>query len=90
MHDGLPAAAIEFMLSGRYVITNVEMPYVEKLSGQGNAASARDEIIEKIREINDRVNRDERPDTNAAEFYRTSLNADHIAKRVRRIIETVF
>jgi len=86
-HDGLPTAPMEFLMSGRYVITNADMPYVEKIEGTQDTEGVRKAIIEKIREIKKKVKRGIEPSKEGGEYYRKYLEAEHIKKRIYEVLE---
>lgn len=86
-HDGLPTAPMEFLMSNRYVVTNAEMPYVEKIDGVLDAEGARKQIIEKIRDIKRRIKKGEQPDPKWGEYYREYLNPEKIKKRLLDVIK---
>ena len=81
-HDGLPTSPMEFSMAGRFVLTNAEMPYVEKIEGYVDVEGKRKEIIEQIRALKKRVKNGEKPDPKAGEYYREYLNPDKIKARL--------
>lgn len=85
-HDGLPTAPMEFIMSGRYVITNAEMPYVEKIFSSTDVEGARKEIIEKIRQIKKDIKKGKLPDAKGAEYYRDYLDQDKIKEKIYAIV----
>ena len=85
-HDGLPTAPMEFLVSGRYVITNAEMPHVEKLDNHVDEEGVRKQIIEKIRELKKRVKGGEQPCPKAERYYRKYVDKDKIKKQLYGIL----
>jgi glycosyltransferase involved in cell wall biosynthesis len=87
IHDGLPTAPMEFLMSNRFVLTNTEMPYVEKLDGNEDTEGVRKQIIEKIRDFKRRIKKGEQVDPKAREYYRDYLNPAKIIDRIYQIIK---
>jgi hypothetical protein len=82
IHDGLPTAPMEFIMSNRFVLTNAEMPFVEKLNGLTDTEGVRKEIIEKIRALKKRVKNGEKPNPDGATYYREYLNEKRIKNKL--------
>ena len=86
LHDGLPTAPMEFLMSNRYVITNADMPHVEHIEGNEDKEGVRKLIVEKIRDLKKRIKKGEQPDPKIGEYYKEYLNPDKIRKRINEII----
>ncbi len=83
IHDGLPTAPMEFVMCGRKVITNVDMPFMDKLELAEDVEGTRKEIIEKIRKA--KVENAMAP-KQASNYYRNLLKNDRIVKKIRELI----
>lgn len=81
-HDGLPTAPMEFMVSGRFVLTNAEMPHVEKLENTLDEEGVRKHIIEKIRDLKRRIKGGEQPSPKAERYYRKYVDKYKIKKKL--------
>ena len=86
-HDGLPTAPLEFIVSGRFVLTNAEMPYVDKIDGDKDSEEVRKQIVAKIREIKKRAEKGQTGSEEAEQFYRNYLEPEHIKKRLYDLLE---
>lgn len=79
-HDGLPTTPMEFMIAGRYVLTNAEMPYVIPLKGNEASTESKKEIVQKIRKIKRMMKQGDLPSREAEVYYRNLLNAEENKK----------
>jgi len=90
VHDGLPTAPMEFLMSGRYVVSNVDMPYIEKIDSKKDEEGVRKIIIEKIRQIKKKIRKKQYPTDEAVQYYKDYLNPNKIKKRLHSIINGVY
>lgn len=75
VHDGFPHIPIQFMLSGRQVIANFDMPWVEHIKlqlNEENYAKSKMELIEKIRKV--KKNPDPKRIDGAMTYYKEILD----------------
>jgi hypothetical protein len=87
VHDGLPTAPMEFLMSNRYVITNADMPFVEKIEGNEDTEGMRKIIIEKIRAIRKEIKNGKTPNPEGVEYYKNYLNPGKIKERIYSLIK---
>lgn len=69
------------------MITNAEMPYVERIDGNEDKEGVRKILIEKIRDIRKRIKNGESPDPKGAEHYKEYLNPEKIKARIYQLIK---
>ena len=71
-HDGLPHAPLQFLSAGRRVISNIGLPYFDKVKGEKKA------IIDKIRKIR---NKPEAP-KRAGNYWKKILDPDKYREEI--------
>ena len=87
-HDGLPTAPMEFLMSNRFVITNADMPFVEKIEGNFDEEGTRKIIIEKLRRLKKQIRKGLVVPVEATDYYKNYLDNGKIIKRLNAIVKT--
>jgi hypothetical protein len=88
VHDGFPHTPIHFLLGGRQVLTNFQMPYMEYIDLKTNRddyGKAKVQLIEKIREIKKKPN----PEliSKGRVYYKEIMDKDTYKKKIYNILD---
>jgi len=88
VHDGFPHTPIHFLLAGRQVLTNFEMPHMEYIdinTAVEDYGKAKVRLVEKIREIKKNPN-PERIEAGRV-YYREIMNKDNFKNIIYSLLE---
>jgi hypothetical protein len=88
VHDGFPHTPIHFLLGGRRVITNFDMPFTNHIPlviTQGDYGKCKLRLIERIRKVKKEFK--EEPDKKAIGYYREIMNPERYKATIYKILE---